>query len=195
MCNADDQPAGSASGVRNAGDASAGSVPGSIRQAKAGAEPSQKDRSPSCEQPPTSVQTAYSKANLQFVSLCCPTALLESVAIETVMAQYVVTSLDNVAMTWQSQWIHHDEETGLWKSLCSSNLMSGFVPGYTPSSCFQAEERTNRSLKEGIPTNAHKTSADHVTDCLQASSTLGFYRPRSSSYCKCGHIFCMCLWM
>ena len=195
VCNVGDQPAGSASGVRNAGDASAGSAPGSIRQAKARAEPSQKDRSPSCEQPPTSVQTAYAKANLQFVSLCCPTVLLESVAIETVMAQYMVTGLDNVAMTWQTQWVQRDEETGLWKSLCSSNLMSGFVPGYTPSSCFQAEERTNRSLKEGIPTNAHKTSADHVTDCLQASSTLAFYRPRSSSYCKCGHIFCMCLWM
>ena len=195
MCNVGDQPAGSASGVRNAGTVSAGSAPGSIRQAKARAEPSLKDRSLCCEQPPTSVQTAYAKANLQFVSLCCPTVLLESVAIETVMAQYIVTGLDNIAMTWQTQWVQRDEETGLWKSLCSSNLMSGFVPGYMPSSCFQAEERTYRSLMEGIPTNAHKTSADHVTDCLQASSTPGFYRPRSSSYCKCGHICCMCLWM
>ena len=185
----------SASGVRNAGTVSAGSAPGSILQAKARAEQSLKDRSLCCEQPPISVQTAYAKAHLQFVSLSCPTFLLESVVIDSVIAQYLATGLDNIAMSWLTQWVRRNEQTGLWKSLCSSNLMCGLIPGYMPSSCFHAEERTYRILMEGIPTSSHKTSADHVTDCLQASSTPGFYRPRLTSYCKCLHICCMCLWL
>ena len=145
FCNEDDALAGLAAGVRNQGDASAGSAPGVCSQGDAPAGPAQQDGSPSGEQSPVSVQAAYAKANLQFVSLCCPTPVLESVAVETVMAQDMVMGRDSLALYWQKELVKRDDVTGFWRSHSSSNLMSGFVPGYTPSSCFQAEERTNRS--------------------------------------------------
>ena len=77
----------------------------------------------------------------------------------------------DIAESWISLWVRRDETTGLWSSLCSSNLMCGLIPGYMPSSCFHAEERTYRMLMEGVASSSHQTSADHVTDCLQESSS------------------------
>ena len=68
------------SAMRNQGDAPAGSASGVCSQDKTPLEPAQQDRSPSGEQSPVSIQAAYVKANLQFLSLCCPTPLLESIA-------------------------------------------------------------------------------------------------------------------
>ena len=96
-------------------------------------------------------------------------------AIETIIGMDITMGRDDLALYWQNFLAKKDPDTGLWQTLCSSNLMSGHVPGYTPSSCFQAEERTNRSLKEGIPRNAHKTSVDQATEFLQASSPLGVF--------------------
>ena len=115
------------------------------------------------------VQAEYAKANLRFVSLCCPTPLLESIAIESVIVHDLAHGLDQLAMYWTKELAPLNLATGLWRSVGSCNLMSGHVPGFTPSTCFQAEERCNRSLKSGIPIHAHKTSIDQATDLLQAA--------------------------
>ena len=165
--------------MRNQGDAPAGSASGVCSQDNTPSEPAQQDTSPSGEHSPVSIQAAYAKANLQFVSLCCPTSILESIAIETIIAMDITMGREDLALYSQNFLAKRDPNTGLWQTLSSSNLMSGHVPGYTPSSCFQAEERTNRSLKEGLPRNAHKTSVDQATDFLQAASPFGFFRQRS----------------
>ena len=165
--------------MRNQGDAPAGSASGVCSQDNTPSEPAQQDTSPSGEHSPVSIQAAYAKANLQFVSLCCPTPILESIAIETIIAMDITMGREDLALYWQNFLAKRDPNTGLWQTLSSSNLMSGHVPGYTPSSCFQAEERTNRSLKQGLPRNAHKTSVDQATDFLQAASPFGFFRQRS----------------
>ena len=127
------------------------------------------------EQASATVQAEYVKANLRFISLCCPTPVLESIAIESVIAHDLAKGLDHLAMYWTKELAPLNKATGLWRSVGSSNLMSGFVLGFTPSSCFQAEERCNRSLKSGIPTNAHQTSIDQATDLLQAFSPLALF--------------------
>ena len=133
------------------------------------------DKSFCCAQASSSVKSACAKAHLQLVSLCCPTTLLESEVIVAILGYYVGIGLSDIAESWNSHWVRRNENTGLWSSLCSSNLMCGLIPGYMPSSCFHAEERTYRMLMEGIPSSSHKTSADHVTDCLQESSTPSLY--------------------
>ena len=130
------------------------------------------------KKPSATVQAEYAKANLRFVSLCCPTPLLESIAIESVIVHDLAYGLDHLAMYWTKELAPLNKATGLWRSVGSCNLMSGFVPGFTPSTCFQAEERCNRSLKSGIPTNAHKTSIDQATDLLQAASPLTLFEQR-----------------
>ena len=170
-----DALAGSSSAKCDEGDAPAGSASAVCSQGTTSSEPARQDRPPSGGQLPASIQAAYAKANLQFVSTCCPTPVLESMAIETIVGMDITMGRDDLALYWQNFLAKKDPDTGLWQTLCSSNLMSGHVPGYTPSSCFQAEERTNRSLKEGIPRNAHKTSVDQATEFLQASSPLGVF--------------------
>ncbi len=177
MCNEDEALAESADGG----------------QGGAPAEPTQQGRALAGVQLSATVQAARAKANLRFVSLCCPTPLLESIAIETVMAHDLSRGLDHLVMYWQHQLAKRNKATGLWRSVGSSNLMSGLVPGFTPSSCFQAEERCNRSLKSGIPTNAHKTSIEQATDFLQASLPLALFRLRSLFHHLIDHMFCMCL--
>ena len=170
-----DALAESSSAKCDEGDAPTGSVSAVCSQGTTPSEPARQDRPPSGGQLPASIQAAYAKANLQFVSTCCPTPVLESMAIETIIGMDITMGRDDLALYWQNFLAKKDPDTGLWQTLCSSNLMSGHVPGYTPSSCFQAEERTNRSLKEGIPRNAHKTSVDQATEFLQASSPLGVF--------------------
>ena len=191
MCNEDEALAESADGGCTHEESSAGSASTVCGQGGAPAEPTQQGRALAGVQLSATVQAAYAKANLRFVSLCCPTPLLESIAIETVMAHDLSRGLDHLVMYWQHQLAKRNKATGLWRSVGSSNLMSGFVPGFTPSSCFQAEERCNRSLKEGIPTNAHKTSIDQATDFLQASSALALFRLRSSFHHMIDYMFCM----
>ena len=58
-----------------------------------------------CAQASIPVQTAYAKAHLQFVSLCCPSTLLESVVIRSVIGYYVAPGLHNIALSWLSQWV------------------------------------------------------------------------------------------
>ena len=53
------------------------------------------------EQSSATVQAAYAKANLRFESLCCPTPLLESIAIDTFMAHDMFRGLDHLLMYWQ----------------------------------------------------------------------------------------------
>ena len=63
------------------------------------------DKSLLCAQPSFPVKTAYAKAHLQFVSLCCPSTLLESVVIRSVIGYYVAPGLHNIALSWLSQWV------------------------------------------------------------------------------------------
>ena len=169
----------STSAIRNQSDAPAGSTSAVCIQDNTSSKPAEQDGPPSTDQSPASIQAAYAKANLQFVSLCCPTPVLESISIETIIGMEMTLGREDLAMYWQNSLAKHDAKTGLWQTLCSSNLMSGHLPGYTPSSCFQPDERTNHSWKEGIPRNAHNTSVDQVTESLQESSPLGFVRQQS----------------
>ena len=133
-------------------------------QGGAPAKPQVQKRALAGEQASATVQAEYSQANLCFISLCCPTPVLDSIAIESVIAHDLAKGLDHLAMHWTKELAPLNKATGLWRSVGSSNLMSGFVLGFTPSSCFQAEERCNRSLKSVILTNAHKMSIDQATD-------------------------------
>ena len=120
-------------------------------------------------------QAENAKANLRFISQCYPTPVLETIAIEAVIARDLAYDLDHLAMYWTKELAPSNKATSLWRSVGSCNLMSGCVPGFTPSTCFQAEERCNRSLKSGIPTNAHMTSVGQATDNLQAASPLTLF--------------------
>ena len=171
VCDAGSQSSVSVSGARNLGVCSAGSAPGLLLQAKARAGQCLQDKSFCCAQASSSVKSACAKAHLQLVSLCCPTTLLESEVIDSIIGYYVGIGLTDIAESWNSHWVRRNENTGLWSSLCSSNLMCGLIPGYMPSSCFHAEERTYRMLMEGVASSSRQTSADHVTDCLQESSS------------------------
>ena len=66
-----------------------------------------------CAQASIPVQTAYAKAHLQFVSLCCPSTLLESVVIRSVIGYYVAPGLHNIALSWLSQWVRLHDKTRL----------------------------------------------------------------------------------
>ena len=131
------------------------------------------------EQSSATVQAAYSKANLRLVSLCCPTPLLQSIAMETVMAHDMFRGLDHLVMYWQHQLAKRHNDTGLRKPVGSTDLMSEFVPGFTPGSCFQAGERCNRSLMKGMPSTAHKACIDEAIDFLKARSPLASFGPCS----------------
>ena len=82
-----------------------------------------------------------------FYILVLPHSCADSIAIESVIAHDLAKGLDHLAMYWTKELAPLNKATGLWRSVGSSNLMSGFVLGFTPSSCFQAEQRCNRSLK------------------------------------------------
>ena len=85
-----DALAESTSAIRNQGDAPAGSVSGVCSQDNAPSEPAQQYKSGSGEQSPVSIQPAHAKANLQFVSLCCPTLLLESTAFLWKLVEFIL---------------------------------------------------------------------------------------------------------
>ena len=80
------------------------------------------------EQAYAAVQALYAKANLPFIYLCCPTPVLKSIAIESVIAHDLAKGLDHLAMYWTKELAPLNKATGLWRSVGSSNLMSGFVP-------------------------------------------------------------------
>ena len=102
VCDVGNQSLRSVSGARTLGALSIGSTSGSLHQAEARAGQSLQDKSLCCAQASIPVQTAYAKAHLQFVSLCCPTTLLESVVIRSVIRYYVATGLHNMTLSWLS---------------------------------------------------------------------------------------------
>ena len=71
------------------------------------------------EQSSATVQAAYSKANLRLVSLCCPTSLLQSIVMETVVVH------------WQHHLAKRHNDTGLRNPVGSTDLMNEFVSGFT----------------------------------------------------------------
>ena len=74
------------------------------------------------------VQALYAKANLPFIYLRCPTPVPKSIAIESVIAHDLTKGLDHLAKCWTKELAPLTRATCLWRSVSSSNLMSGFVP-------------------------------------------------------------------
>ena len=72
------------------------------------------------EQASATVQAEYVKANLRFTSLCCPTPLLESIAIESVMAHDLAKAHDHLAMYWTKELASLNKGTGLWRSVAAA---------------------------------------------------------------------------
>ena len=67
-------------------------------------------------------------AKLPFKCLCCPTPVLKFIAIESVMAHDLAEGLDRLEMYRTKELAPLNVAKGLWGSVGSSNLMSGFVP-------------------------------------------------------------------
>ena len=80
------------------------------------------------EQASATVQEPYAKAKLPFICLCCPTPVLKSIAIESVIAHDLAKGLDRLEMYRTKELAPLNKAKGLWRSVGSSNLMSGFVP-------------------------------------------------------------------
>ena len=94
--------------------------------------------------------------------------------MKTGVAHDVFVGHDHLVRYWQHQLAKRHNNTGSRQSVCSTDLTSEFGSGFTPGFCFQAGERCERNLMQGMRSTAHKACTDEATYFLQTRMHLPY---------------------
>ena len=87
-------------------------------------KPQVQERALANERASATDQAKNAKANLRFIAQCYPTPVLETFAIESVIAPDLAKGLVQQAFYWTKELAPLNKAAGLWRSVGSSSVMT-----------------------------------------------------------------------